>query len=58
MLVPPLSAQQFKLLWLLYESSGQVISRADLVTTVWGEEQASGVSIRPWMRLFADCAIV
>ena len=44
MLVPPLSAQQFKLLWLLYESSGQVISRADLVTTVWGEEQASGVS--------------
>ena len=44
MLVPPLSAQQFKLLSLLYESSGQVISRADLVTTVWGEEQASGVS--------------
>ena len=44
LLVPPLSAQQFKLLSLLYESSGQVISRADLVTTVWGEEQASGVS--------------
>ena len=44
MLVPPLSAQQFKLLSLLYESSGQVISRADLVSTVWGEEQASGVS--------------
>ena len=44
MLVPPLSAQQFKLLSLLYESSGQVISRADLVTTVWGEDQASGVS--------------
>ena len=43
-LVPPLSAQQFKLLWLLYESAGQVISRADLVTTVWGEEQAVGVS--------------
>jgi DNA-binding winged helix-turn-helix (wHTH) protein len=43
-LVPPLSAQQFKLLWLLYESQGQVISRADLVVTVWGEDQAAGVS--------------
>jgi DNA-binding winged helix-turn-helix (wHTH) protein len=43
-LVPPLSAQQFKLLWLLYESQGQVISRVDLVATVWGEEQAAGVS--------------
>ncbi len=42
--VPPLSAQQFKLLWLLYESQGQVISRVDLVGTVWGEEQAAGVS--------------
>ena len=42
--VPPLSAQQFKLLWLLYESQGQVISRPDLVTTVWGEEQMAGVS--------------
>ena len=44
LLVPPLSAQQFKLLWLLYESQGQVISRLDLVTAVWGEEQATGVS--------------
>jgi DNA-binding winged helix-turn-helix (wHTH) protein len=43
-IVPPLSAQQFKLLWLLYESQGQVISRADLVAAVWGEEQAAGVS--------------
>ena len=43
-LVPPLSAQQFKLLWLLYENQGQVISRPDLVETVWGEEQAAGVS--------------
>jgi DNA-binding winged helix-turn-helix (wHTH) protein len=43
-IVPPLSAQQFKLLWLLYESQGQVISRTDLVTTVWGEEQVAGVS--------------
>lgn len=42
--MPPLSAQQFKLLWLLYQSQGQVISRADLVTAVWGEEQMAGVS--------------
>jgi len=43
-LVPPLSAQQFKLLLLLYENQGQVISRADLVIAVWGEEQSAGVS--------------
>ncbi len=43
-LVPPLSAQQFKLLWLLYENQGQVISRTDLVSAVWGEDQAAGVS--------------
>ncbi|MFN8413093.1 MAG: winged helix-turn-helix domain-containing protein [Anaerolineales bacterium] len=41
---PPLSAQQFKLLWMLYENNGQVISRADLVSTVWGEDQMAGVS--------------
>ena len=41
---PPLSAQQFKLLWMLYENQGQVISRVDLVSTVWGEEQSIGVS--------------
>lgn len=41
---PPLSAQQFKLLWMLYERQGQVISRAELVTVVWGEEQMAGVS--------------
>lgn len=43
-LVPPLSAQQFKLLWLLYESRGQVVSRPELVAAVWGEEQSAGVS--------------
>jgi DNA-binding winged helix-turn-helix (wHTH) protein len=43
-LVPPLSAQQFKLLWLLYESHGQVVTRPDLVSAVWGDEQAAGVS--------------
>ena len=43
-LVPPLSAQQFKLLWLLYERNGQVLTRPDLVAVVWGNEQAAGVS--------------
>jgi len=43
-LVPPLSAQQFKLIWLLYENQGQVINRADLISAVWGEEQSAGVS--------------
>ncbi len=43
-LVPPLSAQQFRLLWLLYENQGQVITRMDLISTVWGEDQAAGVS--------------
>lgn len=42
--VPPLSAQQFRLLWKLYESKGQVISRSDLVSIVWGEDQMAGVS--------------
>ena len=41
---PPLSAQQFKLLWMLYENTAQVITRADLVSNVWGEEQMVGVS--------------
>ena len=44
MVVPPLSAQQFRLLWMLYEKQGQVINRVDLITTVWGEEQSVGVS--------------
>lgn len=41
---PPLSAQQFKLLWLLYENQNRVITRIDLVATVWGEDQSAGVS--------------
>lgn len=43
-LVPPLSAQQFKLLWLLYKNNGEVVSRPDLVAEVWGTDQAAGVS--------------
>ena len=41
---PPLSAQQFRLLWMLYENQGQVIARSDLVAIVWGEDQMAGVS--------------
>lgn len=43
-MVPSLSAQQFKLLWLLYEKHGQVVSRPDLVAIVWGDDQMAGVS--------------
>ena len=43
-LVPPLSAQQFKLLWMLYSNQGQVVSRVDLVSAVWREDQSAGVS--------------
>ncbi len=41
---PSLSSQQFRLLWKLYENQGKVITRTDLVTAVWGEEQSAGVS--------------
>lgn len=43
-LVPPLSAQQFKLLWLLYKNNGEVVSRPELVSEVWGGDQSLGVS--------------
>ncbi len=41
---PPLSAQQFRLLWRLYEEQGNVVSRPELVVAVWGEDEALGVS--------------
>jgi DNA-binding response OmpR family regulator len=43
-LVPPLSAQQFRLLWTLYENQGQVVSRPEVIAAVWGEDQAPGVT--------------
>ncbi len=42
--LPPLSAPQFALLQVLYERQGQVVSREELVSTVWGDEEALGVS--------------
>jgi hypothetical protein len=41
---PPLSAAQFQLLALLYRHSGEVVTRADLVSAVWEDEIAAGVS--------------
>ncbi|PKN86993.1 MAG: hypothetical protein CVU46_05885 [Chloroflexi bacterium HGW-Chloroflexi-8] len=43
-LIPPLSAPQFRLLQLLYEQEGKVVSRSELVTTIWGNDRALGVS--------------
>ncbi|HEY3313103.1 MAG TPA: FHA domain-containing protein [Anaerolineales bacterium] len=43
-MTPPLSAQQFQLLWVLYENVSKVVTRQDLVSAVWGDEQAAGVT--------------
>jgi DNA-binding winged helix-turn-helix (wHTH) protein len=43
-MTPPLSALQFHLLWVLYEHQGQVVTRQDLVSAVWGDEQSAGVT--------------
>ena len=41
---PPLSAQQFQLLWVLYQNSAKVVTRQELVSAVWGDEQSAGVT--------------
>lgn len=41
---PPLSVAQFAMLDLLYKAQGDVVSRHELIATVWGEEQAYEVS--------------
>jgi len=43
-ILPPLSVSQFRLLELLYENQGQVISRQEMGSAVWGESQAFEVS--------------
>ncbi len=43
-LVPPLSAPQFRLLSTLFQQSGKVISRNDLIESVWQEEDKVGIS--------------
>ncbi|MCG3209944.1 MAG: hypothetical protein FOGNACKC_03573 [Anaerolineae bacterium] len=41
---PPLSLAQYTLLELLYQNAGHVVSRDDVVNTVWSAEEAEGVS--------------
>lgn len=43
-LEPPLSANQFSLLWTLYQRSGEVVPRQELIAAVWGREAVYGVS--------------
>ena len=43
-LSPPLSLSQFRLLELLYQRAGDVVSREDVVEYVWADEAADGVS--------------
>ncbi len=42
--VPPLSVPQFKVLQILNENPGEVISRQDMISQVWGDEVSQGVS--------------
>lgn len=42
--LPPLSVPQFILLQTLYEAQERVVSRQELVSAVWGDEESLGVS--------------
>lgn len=42
--LPPLSVPQFRLLQTLYDQQGRVVSRQALISTIWSEEDAVGVS--------------
>lgn len=42
--LPPLSVPQFRLLETLYDSAGSVVTRQELVVSVWGDKEAVGVS--------------
>ncbi|HEX2981795.1 MAG TPA: FHA domain-containing protein [Anaerolineaceae bacterium] len=43
-LLPPLSVPQFRLLQILYEQPDKVVSRQDLISAIWSDEDAEGVS--------------
>ncbi len=43
-LSPPLSPAQYRLLELLFEHSGDVVSRDEIVEAVWSDEEAMGVT--------------
>lgn len=42
--LPPLSASQFQLLELLYERQDRVVSRKEIISEIWGAENAVDVS--------------
>ncbi len=41
---PPLSVSQYQLLELLYDNPDRVVTRAELIQAVWGQEDAVGIS--------------
>ncbi len=43
-MLPPLSVSQYQLLELLFDNPGRVVSRAELIQAVWGQEDAIGIS--------------
>ncbi len=43
-ILPPLSASQFRLLEILYNHNGQLVSRDEVMARVWGQENAIGIS--------------
>lgn len=43
-LLPPLSAAQFRLLLALFEQAGEVVTREELITKTWEDDEATGVS--------------
>ncbi len=43
-LLPPLSVSQYQLLELLYDNPDRVVSRAELIQAVWGQDDAVGIS--------------
>lgn len=43
-ILPPLSVPQFRLLHTLHEQQGKVVSRSDLISEIWGDDKAVGVS--------------
>ncbi len=42
--IPPLSVPQFRVMQILNENPGEVISRQDMISQVWGDEVSQGVS--------------
>jgi DNA-binding winged helix-turn-helix (wHTH) protein len=43
-LEPPLSAAQFRMLDILYQRQNLVVSREEIISSVWGEDDSIGVS--------------